>query len=102
VPTVKQLEAQIRRIEGFRVVITHRDGRDVRGDKKRLRGYPYQNAASGSLTISEWRRLRFERNYPNGLRIEVPDRASSSWRRRHGGTLLDTVRHGGRRRLRRG
>jgi hypothetical protein len=97
-PTVKQLEAQIRRIEGFQVVITHRNGRDVRGDKRVLRRYPYQKAAAGSMTISDWRRTRFERNYPDDLRIEIPDRASRSWRPRHGGTLLDTIRFGRRRR----
>ncbi len=76
-PTVRELEQQIEKLEHFPVRITNTEtGRGVKSNAWiNDLDYPYVNAASGTDTVSQWRRGRFEK-------------------------LLQTVRDGKRRRLR--
>jgi hypothetical protein len=86
--TVKTVERQIRRTEGFDARILHPDGRDVRGDRDHLPSYPFTKKAAGTATVADWRRARFMLRYP-GFEVEVVDARGNPV---HGGTLLRTVR----------
>jgi hypothetical protein len=88
VSTVRTVEQKIFRVEGFRVVILHPDGRDVRGDRERLPPYPFERAMKNSSNVKTWKERRFEPVYP-GFDVEV---IGADGRRMHGGTLLGTVR----------
>lgn len=71
-PTVRQVEARIEQVEGFRVRFLHPDGRDVRGDHGNVPQYGYKRAAVGSSTVREWKDVRFAPNY-SGWEVEVLD-----------------------------
>ena len=89
--TIRSVERQIYRVDGFRVRILHgRDRRDVRGDKEGVPGYTYERAMKGDANVTQWRRQRFARSYP-GFNVEVlrPDGTTA-----HGATLLSTLRRG--------
>jgi hypothetical protein len=50
----------IEEVEGFRIRVSYRDGRKVRGDlTKDIRPYPYQNALNGEKTVGAWKSARF-------------------------------------------
>lgn len=71
--TARQLERDIERFEGFPVRIRHgRDRRDVRSDKKNLPGYAarWERIARNAHTVADWRRLRFDPNFP-GFEVDV-------------------------------
>jgi hypothetical protein len=87
-PTVKAVESRIRNMEGFAVAVYWHHGGDVRGDKESFPTYPYQQAASGSSTVAEWKRTRFEPNYP-GFDVEVLDPTGTSV---SGNLKLDNLR----------
>lgn len=88
-PTVKRLEERIARIEGFQVAFLHPGGGDVRGDRFLDASYPDdQRAASGSMTVSDWRRVRFASRFA-GFEVAVLDAAGNPT---HGRMLLATVR----------
>lgn len=76
-PTVKAVESRIRNVEGFDVAVYWHHGGDVRGDKRSFPSYPYRQAASGSITVADWKRTRFRPHYP-GFEVEVLDGHGSS------------------------
>lgn len=85
---LKSVERQIANLEGFEVTILHPDGRDARGDKQGLPGYPYLNAAKNDFTVGQWRDQRFSNAYP-GFAVRVWNADGSE---AHGATKLATVR----------
>jgi hypothetical protein len=87
-PKVSYVESRVRNIEGFAIVITWHHGGDVRGDKKSLSGYPYRQAASGNLTVADWKRTRFSPNYPGFYVMVLEDRGHAVV----GNTKLATLR----------
>jgi len=88
VATVRQVEARIEGIEGFRVRLLHPDGRDVRSDRANLPQYGYERAAKGGVTVRRWKDVRFTRSY-SGWDVEVLDANGTP---AHGRALLSTVR----------
>ena len=86
--TIGNVERKIRRIEHFEARFLYLDGSDVRSDKEGLPHYPYEVAASGSITIDAWKRGRFRRVYP-GYDVKVLDLRG---RVVPGNTRLSTVR----------
>lgn len=89
--TIRSIERQIYRVEGFRVRILHgRDRRDVRGDKEGVPGFTYERAMKNDANVVQWRRQRFAQRYP-GYNVEVL-RADGTTA--HGGTRLGTLRRG--------
>jgi hypothetical protein len=89
VATIRSVERQIRRVEGFDVRILYgRERRDVRGDKEGVPGYAFKRAMKHEANVAQWRRQRFSRRYP-GYDVAVLhyDRT-----RAHGATLLGTLR----------
>lgn len=58
--SVKTLEREIRALEGFEVAL--------RADGPARRSYPaydYGRAARAAFTVDDWKRARFEPNYPD-------------------------------------
>ena len=88
--TVQAVERKIFRVEGFKVVIRHLDGRNVRGDREHLPAYPFGRAMKNRSNVKDWKRRRFQSTYP-GFEVDVMAEAGG---RVHGGTLLGTVRDG--------
>jgi len=86
--SVAAVEREIRRVEGFDVHVLHPDGRDVRGDRRRMPSYPFERKASGSSTVADWRRARFHVRYP-GFAVVVVDGNGDIV---HGATKLKTLR----------
>lgn len=85
-PRVDSVEAQIERVERFRIRFLHRrEAQDVRGDLELPRGFAFHVASSGSSTVAD---ASFEPSFP-GFRCEVFD---GSGRAVPGNTLLATVR----------
>jgi hypothetical protein len=88
VATVRSIERQIARLEHFDVRLLYEDGRDIRGDRSSLPGYPFERALRNSASVREWIDHRFKSVYP-GFDVEVVD---ARGRHVHGRTLLGTVR----------
>lgn len=74
---------QIEEVEGFAVRFA-----DEPGSRRRVPDYPYERAAKGTWSVSEYRRKRLDVTYPDDY-IEVlrPDGSPA-----HGRTLLDNLR----------
>ncbi len=87
-PQLMNVERQIATVEEFEVTILHPDGRDVRGDRQALPGYPYDKAAKNDFTVGQWRDQRFRKAYP-GFDVTVWNADGSE---AHGATKLATVR----------
>lgn len=88
-PTVKTIEAKIRKVEGFDVRILHLDGSDVRSDYDGLPNYnAYERAMSSEMTVADWKEKRFKKSYP-GFQVDVLNGRGESV---HGGTKLVNVR----------
>jgi len=88
-PTVKQVERQIFRREGFRVQFRYKQSRkDVRGNLGGIPRYPYTNMARNKWSVSRWRDQRFNQCYP-GFDVAV---LKSDGHVAHGRTLLATAR----------
>jgi hypothetical protein len=73
-PTVKNVQRQIQRLEGFEVRFLYEGpgptaGRDVRDDRSGLPGYPYERASYDS-TVADWVERRFKCTFP-GFDVEV-------------------------------
>ena len=71
--TIKTVQREIAKFEGFEVIIKHGlNGRDVRDDRSRVPGYSgqYERIARNSFTVADWIRTRFENRYP-GFRVTV-------------------------------
>lgn len=67
-PTVRSVQRQISRLEGFDVHFLYegpgpRTGPDVRDDRDGLPSYPYRRAAPDS-TITVWIERRFKSTFP--------------------------------------
>lgn len=86
---IKNIEDRIRNIEGFRVRILTRDGRNIRGDLTGIpHYYQYEKAAKNDMTVEKWKESRFRNLYP-GFSIDVLNKRGE---RMHGNTKLGTVR----------
>ena len=74
--SIKNIERDIRALEGFTVVI-HSGGTN----RRNLPAYDYDRAARAPFTVADWKRRRIEPNYPD-LTVDVlradGRRASSS------------------------
>lgn len=87
--TIRSVERQIFKIDGFRVRILHgRDRRDVRGDREGVPGYHFARAMKHDANVAQWKRQRFARSYP-GFTVEVLRGDGTA---AHGATRLGTVR----------
>lgn len=89
-PQMKAVEKKIREIEGFDVRVKDREGKDIRGDKKDIPQYTFQNAAKKDMTVSEWKNSRFASKYP-GFMADVLDGAGNPIA--SGQMKLETVRN---------
>ena len=65
VASIKNIERDIRALEGFSVVIRS-DGTN----RRNLPEYDYGRAARAPFTVADWKRRRIEPNYP-GLEVDV-------------------------------
>jgi hypothetical protein len=88
VPTLRWVELQIERVEGFAVEFHHRDGRDVRSDMQDIPSYPYNRKLSDNRTVREWKHIRFRVPY-RGFDVHVLHADGTA---AHGRTLLRTLR----------
>jgi hypothetical protein len=88
-PSIERIEKQIYKLEGFKVRIRHLDGRDVRGDRSEVPGWPYERAAREILSVSEWKKTRFHKRYP-GFTVDVLNGDDSV---AHGKNSLSKVRN---------
>jgi hypothetical protein len=87
-PSIKNFQRQVERLEGFEVRVLHPDGRDVRDDMRIDVTYPYSRAAPGHITVAQWRRRRANTTLA-GFSVEV---LSPVGKPLHGGHLLESVR----------
>jgi hypothetical protein len=60
VASVKNIERDIRALEGFAVAI-----RTNGATRRNLPEYDYSRAARAAFTVADWKRARFEGNYPD-------------------------------------
>ena len=65
VASIKNIERDIRALEGFAVVI-HSNGTN----RRNLPEYDYGRAARAPFTVADWKRRRIEPNYPD-LDVDV-------------------------------
>ncbi len=88
--TLERVEAQIARLEGFKVAFVTQDGRNLRGDRARIPGYSghFGNRASARMTVDAWKKGRFHYVYP-GFAVEV---LLADGTRARGNMRLGTVR----------
>jgi len=88
-PTIKQVEKQIFRREGFNVQFRHKQTRkDVSGKLAGIPRYPYARMAKNRWSVNRWKQHRFSQTYPGfDVRVLKHDRHVA-----HGRTLLSTVR----------
>ncbi|HMJ76132.1 MAG TPA: hypothetical protein VK507_09170 [Iamia sp.] len=75
--TISYVEGQIKRLEGFAVRIRFAGpggakGRDVRGDKAQIAGYPYRRKRPDEHSVADWVSGRFRTTYP-GFQVDVLD-----------------------------
>jgi hypothetical protein len=68
-PNISKIEQEIRQLEGFEVSI-----RSDNGTAKRMPSYlaKHERKARQSHTVADWKRLRFEIDYPD-LEVDVLD-----------------------------
>lgn len=52
-PTVKEFEDKIRRVEGVKVCLKNEEGRDMRDDKRIFQSYDVESRISGDATVSD-------------------------------------------------
>lgn len=91
--TIKYVEGQIWRVEGFEVKIRYSGpgpvkSRDVRGDRGNVPGYPYKRARPNDDNVSSWIEGRFRKTY-SGYQVDVLD---GNGKTAHGRTLLRNLR----------
>ena len=87
--TLKVIENQIFRLEGFRVRFRDRYTlKDVRADLKGVTAYPFKLMAKNRMTVSSWKRTRFHNQY-QGFEVDVRDADGNDC---NGNTFLSTVR----------
>jgi len=83
VASIKNIERDIRALEGFSVVI-HSDGTN----RRKLPDYDYDRAARAPFTVADWKRRRIEPNYPD-LNVDV---LRADGRRANATTTLAKIR----------
>jgi hypothetical protein len=83
VASIKNIERDIRALEGFTVVI-HSDGTN----RRNLPDYDYDRAARAPFTVADWKRRRIEPNYPD-LAVDV---LRADGRRASSSTTLEKIR----------
>jgi hypothetical protein len=83
VASIKNIERDIRALEGFTVVI-HSDGTN----RRNLPDYDYDRAARAPFTVADWKRRRIEPNYPD-LAVDV---LRADGRRATSSTTLEKIR----------
>ena len=88
-PSIKNVQRKIRRVEGFEAIFLHLDGHDVNDSMEGVPQYPFANAADNYMTVEDWKRVRFRENYP-GFKVAVLDGVGTSVD--FGQTKLVTVR----------
>jgi hypothetical protein len=88
VPTSRELELQIEKIERFKVRIVSDSGRRVRSDATDFVDYPKKIAANGDLTVAAWIKARFKKYY-DGYEVIVYDEDGDKV---GGGKHLETIR----------
>lgn len=86
-PKVKNVEKQIRKIEGFDVNFT-RDGKNVRGDKKGFNQWDGKKQSKNNMTACKFEQ-KFQKRYP-GYDVEILDGNGDVVTR--GQTNLGTIR----------
>ncbi len=87
--TLKVIENQIFRLEGFRVRFRDRyTSKDVRADLKGVTAYPFKLMAKNRMTVATWKRTRFHRQY-QGFQVDVRDADGNDC---NGNMFLATVR----------
>jgi hypothetical protein len=88
-PTVKAVERQIKRCEGFRVQFRNKDTwRDINGNLDGIPSYKYAKMAKNKWSITRWTEQRFNISYP-GFDVAV---LKANGHIGHGRTHLATVR----------
>jgi hypothetical protein len=70
VANIKKVETEIRALEGFDVVIRQGKDRSARSEKLTSYAPQYDRAARNRFTVADWKRARFEPNYP-GFDVDV-------------------------------
>lgn len=81
--SIKNIERDIRALEGFTVVI-HADGTN----RRNLPAYEFDRAARAPFTVADWKRRRIEPNYPD-LEVDV---LRADGRRANAATTLAKIR----------
>jgi len=64
--------SNIRRIEGFDVLVLTPDGRKVRKDRTGFHTYCFDRKAKDSYTVAEWKQVRFNSQFA-GYECDVLD-----------------------------
>ncbi|MCX6008018.1 MAG: hypothetical protein NTZ34_12275 [Chloroflexi bacterium] len=85
---IRSIERRIRKIEGFRVVIKDKSGRDIRSDMAHLSNYQYSRKTRKDMTVQDWKRTKFNKQYP-GYKVTVIDGPGNAV---VGNTKIGTVR----------
>lgn len=70
-PKVKNVEKKVWDTEGFAIRIKA-NGKDVRSDRNGFPQFKGGKASRNSWTVAEWKRKKFDTQYP-GLDVEVLD-----------------------------
>ena len=87
--TLRAVQARIFRLEGFNVRFRHRyHSKNARDDMKGIAAYPFKLMAMNKMTVSGWKRGRFQGHYP-GFRVDVLDASGNN---SNGNMRLSTVR----------
>ncbi len=84
--SANSISDDIYNVEGFPVIFLDADGADA--SSKRVVDYPYQRAARGTWSVTQWKQDRFAAAYPE-FNVEVIDPDGNVV---HGRTLLDNIR----------
>jgi len=95
-PTMKQVEKQIRDLEGFKVAFrrvspTTGELRDVRSDLRRVPPYIFENRAAANFTVAKWTEVRANPTFFEVLQL-VPVVLYYDGSQAPGNTKLETVR----------
>jgi hypothetical protein len=88
VASIKAIERNIGKLEGFDIRFCHHSGKDVRSDKTLIPAYPFEFAAEGSMTVTAWKEQRFMPAFPD-FKAEILD---ASGQECDGEMLLSKVR----------
>lgn len=87
-PSIAGLERAIWNLEGFRVRITHRSGRDVRSDQHENVRYSWTRRAKSTMSVAQWIEKRFSSRISGYDVVVLLNDGTTA----HGRTLLETVR----------